>query len=116
MVEKTFPLKMVAFGLSYLLPSFASAACYIDGASGRLANHCALDKIQGARVDLRSLKLIDYKLKLDGKTIGLGFPSRMEKNSLTKSLYPILLYSENINGGNSPEPLVLGKFFVNNRR
>ena len=108
MVEKTFLLKMAAFGLSYLLPSFASAACYIDGASGRLANHCALDKIQGARVDLRSLKLIDYKLKLEGKTGGLGFPSRMEKNSLTKFLYPILSYSNNINGGNSPEPLVLG--------
>jgi hypothetical protein len=99
---------MAAFGLSFLLPSLAEAACYIDGANGRLASYCALDKIQGARVDLRSLQLIDYKLKLEGKTDGLGFPSRMEKNSLTKSLRPILSYSDNINGGNSPEPLVLG--------
>ena len=105
MLTKT---KMAAFGLSFLLPSLAEAACYIDGASGRLASYCALDKIQGARVDLRSLQLIDYKLKLEGNTDGLGFPSRMEKNSLTNSLYPILSYSENINGGNSPEPLVLG--------
>jgi hypothetical protein len=105
MLTKT---KMAAFGLSFLLPSLAEAACYIDGASGRLASYCALDKIQGARVDLRSLQLIDYKLKLEGKTDGLGFPSRMKKNSLNKSLYPILSYSDNINGGNSPEPLVLG--------
>ena len=105
MLTKT---KMAAFGLSFLLPSLAEAACYIDGASGRLASYCALDKIQGARVDLRSLQLIDYKLKLEGKTDGLGFPSRIEKKSLTKSLYPILSYSDNINGGNSPEPLVLG--------
>ena len=46
MLEKTFQLKMAAFGLSFLLPSFAEAACYIEGASGRLANYCALDKIQ----------------------------------------------------------------------
>jgi hypothetical protein len=91
MLTKT---KMAAFGLSFLLPSLAEAACYIDGASGRLASYCALDKIQGARVDLRSLQLIDYKLKLEGKTDGLGFPSRMKKNSLNKSLYPILSYSD----------------------
>jgi len=101
-------LKMAALGLSSLLPATASATCYIDGASGRLANHCALDKIQSARVDVRTAKLIDYKLKLEGSTRGLGFPSRVKPNSTSKSLYPILSYSDNINGGNSPEPLVLG--------
>jgi hypothetical protein len=85
--------RMAAFGLPFLLPSLASAACYIDGPSGRLASYCALAKIQGARVDLRSLQLIDYKLKLEGKTDGLGFPSRMQPNSVSKSLYPILSYT-----------------------
>ena len=101
-------LRMAALGLSFLLPATASAACYIEGASGRLANYCALDKIQSARVDVRTAKLIDYKLKLEGSTRGLGFPTRIKSHSTSKSLYPILSYSDNINGGNSPEPLVVG--------
>ena len=103
-----FSYTMAALGLSFLLPSTASAACYVDGASGRLGNYCALDKIQGARVDVRTAQLIDYKLKLEGSTRGLGFPARVKPSSTSKSLYPILSYSDNINGGNSPEPLVLG--------
>ena len=99
---------MAALGLSFFLPTFASAACYTDGASGRLSNFCALDRIEGARVDVRSLQLIDYKLKLEGSERGLGFPTRVNANSVSKAIYPILSYSDNINGGNSPEPLVLG--------
>lgn len=103
-----FSFRMAALGLSFFLPSAASAACYVDGASARLSNYCALDKIQGARVDVRTAQLIDYKLKLEGSTRGLGFPSRVKPNSISKAIYPILSYSDNINGGNSPEPLVLG--------
>lgn len=99
---------MAALGLSFLLPSIASASCYGEGASGRLSNYCALDKIRGARVDVRTAQLIDYKLKLEGSTRGLGFPSRVKPNSVSKAVYPIFTYSDNINGGNSPEPLVLG--------
>ena len=99
---------MAALGLSFFLPCVASAACYVEGASGRLGNYCALDKIKGARIDLRTAKLIDYKLKLEGNQSGLGFPSRVKPNSVSKAIYPILSYSDNINGGNSPEPLVLG--------
>lgn len=90
------------------LISPAYATCYINDLSGRLSNYCALDKIQGARVDVRTAKLIDYKLKLEGSTRGLGFPSRVKPHSVSKALHPIISYSENINGGNSPEPLVLG--------
>lgn len=86
----------------------AVGACYIDGVQNRLANLCALDKIQGATVDLRTLELIDYKLKLEGSSNGLGLPTRMAASTTSKSAYPILSYSDNINGGNSPEPLVLG--------
>jgi hypothetical protein len=100
--------KMAALGLSFLFPITASASCYVDGASGRLANYCAIDKIQGARIDVRTAQLIDYKLKLEGNIRGLGFPSRVKQHSTSKVLYPILSYSDNINGGNSPEPLVLG--------
>ena len=108
-VLKNAIFKMAALGLSFFfLVSPASAACYVDGASTRLSNYCALDKIQGARVDVRSLQLIDYKLKLEGSERGLGFPTRVKVNSVSKALYPILSYSDNINGGNPPEPLVLG--------
>ena len=102
-------VRMSALGLSFFfLVSPASAACYVDGASTRLSNYCALDKIQGARVDVRTAQLIDYKLKLEGSKQGLGFPTRVEPHSTSKAIYPILSYSNNINGGNSPEPLVLG--------
>ena len=102
-------LTLAALGLSFFfLVSSAYAACYVDGASTRLSNYCALDKIQGARVDVRTAQLIDYKLKLEGSTRGLGFPSRVKPHSVSKTLYPILSYSDNINGGNSPKPLVLG--------
>jgi hypothetical protein len=101
--------RMAALGLSFFfLVSPAYAACYVDGASNRLSNYCALDKIQGARVDVRTAQLIDYKLKLEGSTRGLGFPTRVKPHTMSKSVYPILSYSDNINGGNSPEPLVLG--------
>ena len=99
---------MAALGLSFFLPTIASAACYVDGASTRLSNYCALDKIQGARVDIRTVQLIDYKLKLEGSTRGLGLPTRVKPHTTSKAVYPILSYSDNINGGNSPEPLVLG--------
>lgn len=93
----------------FFLPTPVSAACYVEGASGRLGNYCALDKIKGARIDVRTAQLIDYKLKVEGKRTGLGFPSSVKPNSTSKSFYPILSYSDNINGGNSPEPLVLGE-------
>lgn len=101
-------LKMAALGLSFFLPTTATAACYVNGASGRLANYCAIEKIQGARVKVRTAQLIDYKLKMEGSTRGLGFPGSVKPNSVSKAIYPILSYSDNINGGGSPEPLVLG--------
>lgn len=96
-----------------MLPFFflslpANASCYVDGASTRLGNYCALDKINGTRVDVRTAQMIDYKLKLEGSTNGLGLPKRLAAKTTRKSIYPILSYSDNLNGGNSPEPLVLG--------
>jgi hypothetical protein len=106
-------LMMAALGLSFCFPTGVLAACYGDGASGRLGNYCALDKIQGAKVHIRTAQLIDYKLKLEGSTNGLGLPSRPAASTVQKAIYPILSYSNNINGGNSPEPLVLGNLVFN---
>ena len=57
----------ILISILIIFPASRAAACYVDGASIRLSNHCALDKIKGARVDVRTVQLIDYKLKLDGK-------------------------------------------------
>lgn len=97
----------IIFALLFSLPTVASASCYVDGASERLSNYCALEEIQGARVDFRSIQLIDYKLKSEGRLRGLGLPGRVSPNSIAKALYPILSYSDNINGGNPSGPLVL---------
>jgi len=112
LIKETFSKKnvfiMTAVGLSFFLPNSASAVCYTGGLSGRLANYCAFDKIQAARIDLRTLRLIDYHLKLEGVSRGLGLPIRLAANTTSKSAYQILSYSDNINGGNSSAPLVLG--------
>ena len=94
---------------TFVVATPAVGACYMDGVQNRLANLCALDKIQGAKVDLRTLELIDYKLKLEGSSNGLGLPTRVAANMVTNFAYPILSYSDDINGGNSAEPLVLGE-------
>ncbi|MDC3340513.1 hypothetical protein OAV54_01945 [Planktomarina temperata] len=102
----TKPVWLSIFTLMAASP--AVGACYVDGVQNKLANFCALDKIQGATIDVRTLELIDYKLKLEGSFNGLGLPTGVAASTTSKSAYPILSYSDNINGGNSPEPLVLG--------
>ena len=91
-----------------LLPKTAFSACYSDVISARLSNFCALDKLKTAKTDVRTLQLVDYRLKREGFQRGLGLPTRIKFHSTSKALYPILSYSDNINGGNSPEPLVIG--------
>ena len=102
----TKPVWLSIFTLMAASP--AVGACYIDGVQNRLANLCALDKIEGDTIDLRTVQFIDYKLKLEGSSNGLGLPTRVAASTTSKSAHPILSYSDNINGGNSPEPLVVG--------
>ena len=99
---------MAALLLPFFFVNTASAACYFDGPSGRLSNYCAIHLINGQRVDSRSLRLIDYKLKMEGSTNGLGLPFKIKKNTTQRFLSPLLFYSSNINGGNSSKPLKLG--------
>ena len=99
---------MAALLLPFFFVNMASAACYFDGPSGRLSNYCVIQLINGRLVDNRSLRLIDYKLKVEGITHGLGLPFKVKKNTIQRSLSPLLFYSNNINGGNSSKPLNLG--------
>lgn len=103
-----FIFKSAVSAFSLFLPSIASADCYNNGASGRLANFCALNELLNTKINLRNLRFIDQKLKFEGRLKGLGFPNRLKKSYISKSIYPIVSYSDNINGGNSPKPLVIG--------
>jgi hypothetical protein len=103
-----FSVIMAAMMLPFFFINAASAACYFDGPSGRLSNFCAVNLINGKRVDENTIRLIDYKLKMEGHTNGLGFPFQVKKKSIQRSFNPLLYYSSNINGGNSSKPLKLG--------
>ena len=81
-------LKIAVFGLYFLLPHIAVANCYNIGATGRLANYCALDKLRNTKVDLRSLRFIDQKLKFEVRVKGLGFPSLVKAVSVSKKYIP----------------------------
>jgi hypothetical protein len=93
-----------------LLPLFffaspINAACYIEGASVRLSNKCALETLDGKTIDVNTAERIDRKLKEEGNSAGLGFPSLGNSNSVSKIIYPILSYSDNVNGGVQPGSL-----------
>ena len=107
----TIILFLVAALLFLAVP--ASAGCYVEGASERLGNYCALDKVRGKRIDFQTAQLIDYKLKIEGRQNGLGFPSRIKPMSFSRAIYPVLSYSDNVNGGNPIKPLVLGNLRFN---
>jgi hypothetical protein len=101
-------LFMAALMLPFFFINMAVANCYSDGPSNRLSNYCAIKLINGKRVDAQSLRLVDYKLKIEGNSNGLGLPVEFEKSTTQRYLNPLLYYSNNINGGNSSKPLELG--------
>ena len=103
-------LKILAIVGATFAPAIANAQCLIAGTSARLSNFCILEQMSQSLVDYRLALLIDTRLKSEGYSRGLGLPnSQAAPTTSTKAfVQPILSYSDNINGGNSPEPLVLG--------
>ena len=99
---------MAAILLPFFYANTASASCYFDGPSGRLSIYCAIQSINGKRIDTRTHSFIDQKLKFEGHTNGLGLPSKINKNTVQPYLSPLLSYSNNINGGNPSKDLILG--------
>ena len=59
-------------------------------------------------MDTQSLRLIDYNLKIEGNSNGLGLPAKFAKNTFQKYLNPLLYFSNNINCVNPSKPLKLG--------
>ena len=95
--------------LFFVLPLQAAAQCYDGGASERLQNYCATERLNGSYADLNTLRFVDNRLKSEGFARGLGLPGIVPRHTNKVEFAPSLRYSSNINGGNSSEPLVLGQ-------
>ena len=96
-------------------PTVANAKCLISGENERLSNFCMLDQMSQGLIDYRLALLIDSRLKSVGYSRGLGLPGSAATHPTSAKAFvqPILSYSDNINGGNPPEPLVLGSLTFN---
>lgn len=103
-------LKILAIVGATLAPATAEAQCLVAGASARLSNFCLLEQMSQGSIDYRLALFIDTRLKSEGYSRGIGLPNSEAAPSVSTKAFvqPILFYSDNINGGNSPEPLVLG--------
>ena len=110
MQTKLCSLKILAIVGATFAPAIVNAQCLISGASARLSNLCILEQMSQNLIDYRLALLIDSRLKSEGYSRGLGLPNSEAAPTISTKAFvqPILSYSDNINGGNSPEPLVLG--------
>ena len=99
---------MAAVALPFFLASNASAFCLGGSGNERLENFCLINEINGTRVDAGTVRLVDVRLKREGYRRGLGFPIAVPRHSIGHFATPSLRYSENVNGGDPPGPLILG--------
>jgi hypothetical protein len=67
-----------------------------------------LERSDKAALSLRTVQVLDYRLKREGFSTGLGLKGRIKQTTFQPYLSPILKYSSNINGGNPEKPLVWG--------
>ena len=96
--------------LAFLSPTVVFASCVGLGADERLENYCLVSALNGATVTKTDLLYIDHRLRREGYKDGLGVQGATPVDNLSTSfsLTPIFRYEDNINGGNSPQPLVVG--------
>jgi len=86
----------------------SEANCLVSSPNERLSNFCMLERSDKAALSLRTVQVLDYRLKREGFSTGLGLKGRIKQTTFQPYLSPILKYSSNINGGNPEKPLVLG--------
>ena len=96
--------------LVLLSPTVVTAYCVGLGADERLENYCLVSALNVATVTKTDLLSIDHRLRREGYKDGLGVQGAEPVDNLSAlfSLTPIFRYEDNINGGNSPQPLVVG--------
>ena len=101
---------ITAMGLLLLNPVVVNASCIGLGADERLENYCLVSALNGATINKTDLLFIDQRLRHEGYKDGLGIQGTKPVDNLSTlfSVTPIFRYEDNINGGNSPQPLVVG--------
>lgn len=91
-------------------PAYATAAnasCSVS-ANERLTNFCLVQLANTQLLDIHTAQIIDYRLKREGYTDGLGMRGQLDTFSFQPYVTPILDYETDINGGNPNRPLQLG--------
>lgn len=86
----------------------AHAICLNASSNERLINYCLVQRTSNQLATLRTAQIIDYRLKHEGYTRGLGLPGTVESFSFQPYITPILAYETDVNGGNPDKPLKLG--------
>lgn len=98
----------VAFLFTLLLPAPAQAFCLNAAADSRLQVYCLSKVLAGTATTFQSAQMLDFRIKREGYTKGIGLPGRVNPVSFSPYVLPILEYSSDINGGNPNRPLQLG--------
>ena len=74
----------------------------------RLQNACIYNEILGQSISKDDAKVIDKRLKFSGYRQGLRINSDVSNWFFSKSITPMIFYSDNLNGGNANKTLTLG--------
>ena len=107
--------RFIFAGIFILIANFATASCLGLGASERLELRCLIQATEGHAIDARVANLLDTRLKKIGLNEGLGIERSINENvpKLSLSIYPILRFEPNINGGNPHKTLQVGDLVFN---
>ena len=92
--------------VAYGAPAYA--ACLPTPTDTRLQTLCLTEQAEGKAVDLRTVQLIDFRIKQEGYARGLGLPGAVKQHQFAPYATPVLDYNTNINGGNPNKTLTLG--------
>lgn len=99
---------LIAFFVLTLTGSKSYAGCVNAAQNERLANFCLVQRTNHQSLTFETAQIIDFRLKREGYTDGLGLPVGIERFSFQPYVTPILNYETDINGGNPSRPLQLG--------
>jgi hypothetical protein len=98
----------IALFCGLFFPQTVFANCFNGNIESRLSNFCLIANAHGHTIDVPTAARIDFNLKREGYSRGLGFPIVVEQTSVETYVSPVLDYNNNINAGNPNRPLVLG--------
>ena len=99
---------VAALSLALLTPTVSNAFCFQPLANSRLQVFCMANVLISRATNLGSVELLDYRLKQEGYSRGLGLPGMVKQVTFSPYAWPVLDYSSDINGGNPDKPLKLG--------